>query len=70
MWSGIFKKYDIDIHDPKYGAWVDSSIHRSFSYEYNQDWYYFFKYEPNITVEKILAFARDLAMKYEYPIYF
>ena len=65
-----FKRAGININDPRFGAWVDKSIHRGFSYEYNQDWVEFIRANQNANIKDIYAFARMLALKYGFDIYF
>lgn len=65
-----FLKAGLDIHDPQYGAWVESPQHARFSYAYNQDWKLFFKMFENPTQAQILEFARQMAEKYQFIIYF
>ena len=65
-----FTTAGINIHDPMYGAWVDSSVHLSFSYDYSAEWEAFFSQYANPTQVQILDFARELAQKYGVEIYF
>ena len=41
-----FNEIGINIHDPKYGVWVETSEHKWKAYEYNKKWETFWgKYE-------------------------
>ena len=64
-----FDVYKIDIHDPRYGSWVDAS-HQSWSGRYQADWQWFFDTVKDINVEKILAYARELSVKYGFEVHF
>ena len=64
-----FKKMNFDYDNAKYGSWIDSSIHRGFSHEYNLDWKHFLK-NRNVTIEQTLDFGRMLAQKYGFDILF
>ena len=69
---GKFFAAGFNINNPTFGSWVDTSTHLGFSYEYNQDWAFFFgsfgDYIP--TKMQILSFATELAGKYGFDIYF
>ncbi len=57
------KNYDkagINIHDPKYGTWLESNLHRSTSSDYNNQWRLFFRGNPDATKEEIENFASYL----------
>jgi hypothetical protein len=61
----FFDEVGIDINNPKYGTWWDSSEHRSKSYEYNQEWSRFIRTNPNATKEEVLRFGQKLAAEYK-----
>jgi hypothetical protein len=63
-----FSNLGFNIHDPRFGTWVDSIPHRNWSYQYNQKWRAFLKTNP--TSEQVLNFARQLAEDYGFDIYF
>lgn len=63
-----FWSLNIDIHDPQYGSWVEQHIHRSFSYEYNLEWQSFL--DGNPTFEEVMDFARELAAKFGFDLWF
>jgi len=65
-----FDAAGINIHEPQYGTWVEKSLHNSWSYEYDLDWYYFFDGAQNPSKDAILSFGRALASKYGFPAYF
>ena len=64
-----FDAAHINIDNPIFGAWVDSS-HQKWSYAYNQEWRAFFKQVENPTIDQILEKAREMAAKYGFEIYF
>jgi hypothetical protein len=64
-----FQKLGIEnIHDPRLGSWVDPTAHRHWSYSYNREWEMFLERKPSS--EEIFNFAKQLAKKYEFDIYF
>lgn len=65
-----FKNAGINIHDPKFGTWVEKASHRKWSYEYNKAWANFFASKKNPTADEILSFVKKLAQKYGFKINF
>ena len=63
-----FEKAGINIHDPQFGARVDKTAHKQFSYDYNKDWREFFKDYPNPTQKQILTQGEKLSKKYGFTI--
>ncbi len=63
-----FKDLGIDIHDPKFGAWWESSSHLKNAKNYNQEWNTFFEGSP--TKEGAYDFGKKLMKKYNVPINF
>jgi hypothetical protein len=63
-----FSMLGLDIHDPKFGAWVDGTTHGSWSWQYNKQWEEFLDTKP--TQEDVLDFAKELAEQYGYDTYF
>ncbi len=59
--SSEFRSLGIEVHDPKYGSWVETSAHRQFSYEYNQWWKVFFDTE-GVTQGDAFALVEFLAV--------
>ena len=55
----------INVHDPKYGRWVDHSIHRKTAHEYNRAFESYLIDNPNATEEKLIEFAESLMKEYE-----
>ena len=66
----LFGKAGINIHDPRYGAWVDADAHARWSYRYNEAWREFFEGNQNPTKEQILEFARKLAKRFKFKVNF
>jgi len=68
--EGMFKASKIDnIHNPKYGAWVETSSHRQWSNQYNKEWEGFFRNGAS-SPDNVEAFARDLGDRYGFDTFF
>ena len=65
----VFEKLGINIHNPLFGAWVDST-HQNWSKAYNQAWEAFFKAVENPTVKQIFEKAAELAEQFGFNIHF
>ncbi|MPW26723.1 DNRLRE domain-containing protein [Alkalibaculum sp. M08DMB] len=65
-----FTKRFKNIHDPRFGTWVNSATHRKWSYAYNKDWELFIKNNPSASASKILKYGRELAKKYKFKTHF
>lgn len=64
-----FKKNGIEnIHDPRFGTWVDKTSHRQWSHEYNKKWQKFIDNNKNTSPEEIIDFASGLAKEYGFKI--
>ena len=55
-----FSDIGINIHDPKYGVWLDSTLHNKLSQEYNKAWEKFFIDNPSYTAEQVMEYATKL----------
>ena len=55
-----FSKIGINIHDPKYGVWLDSKQHNKLSQKYNKAWEQFFKANTSYTVDQVMDHAKKL----------
>lgn len=66
----FFESKGINIHDPKYGAWVERTKHRSEAYAYNKDWERYIRDFLKHSTEQILDFGRSLARSYGYNTHF
>ncbi|WP_347490983.1 hypothetical protein ABDB91_07440 [Desulfoscipio sp. XC116] len=68
--SRFAKAHIRDIHNPKYGTWVDKTYHRKTANEFNNHWEYFFKrYEDKgkfPTKSEVLKYAKTLCDKYKF----
>ena len=53
-----FNKIGIDIHDPRYGVFLDSKMHNKGSYQYNIEWKNFLDTHPNATIEEAIDFGQ------------
>jgi RHS repeat-associated protein len=63
-----FKGLGFEIHDPRFGSWVDAPSHRKWSHEYNQRWKEFLNTNPD--KEGVLDFARQLSKEYGFDVHF
>jgi hypothetical protein len=70
MFHEILRKKGINVHDPRYGAWWGRQEHLQKSAQYNEDWRIFIDKHPEPTQEQIFDFARAMANKYGFQIYF
>jgi hypothetical protein len=61
-----FKEAGINIHDPKFGAWWDQSIHLRNAVRYQKLWQEFL--ERNRTLEEILRFGRELGDEFGFQV--
>ena len=57
-----FERAGINIDNPKYGRWLESSNHNKLSYKYNKEWETFFEQQKDATEKDILEHA-DFLMK-------
>lgn len=55
-----FSEIGINIHDPRYGVWLDSTHHNKLSHKYNEAWKTFFDNNPSYTVEQVMEHAQAL----------
>jgi hypothetical protein len=69
-----FAGVGINIHEPKFGSWVEADAHRKWSHSYNQQWEGFFdsfgRQDAAPTREQIFEFAEHLAVEYNFDVYF
>ena len=64
------KKFDIDVNDPIYGAWVDETMHRFLHGvgNYNREWKKFLARNPS--KEQVLERAKELMNQHNITTYF
>jgi hypothetical protein len=60
----IWDLWKINVHDPRFGAWVGKRYHRRISRSWNAEWRLFIHRKPTSTDEEAMKFAVDLARKY------
>jgi hypothetical protein len=60
-----FNDLGINIHEPKWQAWVESGNHQSWSYKYNDEWKAWFRENQNPTIKDIENQASLMAKRYE-----
>lgn len=66
----FFEAAGINIHDPRYGAWVDAGRHGSDAHRFNRAWEHFVTNNPNASAEEVLTFGRALARSFGYDVGF
>jgi len=66
----FFENAKLNIHDPKFGVWVNPTAHRHWSSSYNKRWDSFIKENPNATAQQILDFAKSIANEFGYKVNF
>ncbi|HEY8207039.1 MAG TPA: hypothetical protein VIG99_06150 [Myxococcaceae bacterium] len=59
-----FTAAGINIHDPRYGAWWETTAHQRVGFEYNEQWRKFFVDNHVPSTEQILQFGRDISSSY------
>ena len=55
-----FSDIGINIHDPKYGVWLDSKLHNKLSQKYNKAWEKFFEANSTYKEEEVMEYATKL----------
>jgi RHS repeat-associated protein len=58
----------IDVNNPKYGSWWESSSHLSNARAYNNYWRAFFRDHPDATYTDVLSYGRLLAGNYGFSV--
>ena len=61
-----FNKLGINVHDPKWGAWVEGGTHQSWTRSYQDAWVQWLGDNPYATIEQVEAQASTLAEMYGY----
>ncbi|MCC7572639.1 MAG: hypothetical protein KO464_04525 [Candidatus Methanofastidiosum sp.] len=64
-----FLKVGININNPTYGAWVNST-HQNWSAAYNKAWQTFFNTVNNPTSKQVLEKATEIAEQYGFKVNF
>ena len=67
--ADVFSKAGININNPLYGSWVNSS-HQFWSSAYNKAWEEFFNAVQNPTAQQIFEKAAELAKKFGFELNF
>jgi len=64
--EGRFKKLfpDLNIHNPKWGAWVEGNIHQGWSGRYQAAWEQWLVQNPNATMSQLESQAAHLANQF------
>jgi len=66
----FFKSKGFNVHDPRFGTWVEKQTHAKWSYEYNAYWRDYIRKYPDASPEQVLNYARTLAKKYNFKVNF
>jgi hypothetical protein len=69
-YASQFSKAGININDPKYGTWWNSSSHLQNAAGYNAAWGEFFTKYPNATQLQILNQGRSMMQQYGIAVFF
>jgi len=63
----IFAQMGIDnIHEPRWGAWVEQGPHRHWSYDYDQRWFEFLTRNSEASIDDIVRFAEQMAREFNF----
>jgi len=65
-----FNRAGLNIHEPRFGSWVETRAHQQWSHQYNAKWDSFFLNNPNASADAILDFARELSQIYGFDVGF
>jgi hypothetical protein len=57
---------NLNIHDPKWGAWVEGGVHQGWSSRYQSAWETWLAKNPNATLSQLDAQAAALAKQFNY----
>ena len=66
--SSFFSSRGINIHDPKFGSWWNSTSHRKNAYQYNAQWRQWISNNPNANVKDVMNYGRRIMGQYGLPI--
>jgi hypothetical protein len=66
--DALWQKYEINVDDPAYGAWWETSSHRQYWYNYNVEWERFMI--ERRTRDEVIEFGRNIAKKYGLTVKF
>lgn len=70
QWEEKFlSRFDINIHEPKYGVLIERSTHKRLGFEYNLLWGDFLR-NKNLTKAEVLEFGRKLGDLYGYKVHY
>jgi hypothetical protein len=70
MFEENFTKAGLNIHDPRYGAWWETTAHQRAGYAYNVKWRQFFRVNGSPSAEQILQFGREISAEYHLHVGF
>ena len=68
--SSHFRDAGINIHEPRFGTWVETSVHQGWSHRYNAAWGKFFDANPSATAQQIFQHAVELSKEFGFSINF
>lgn len=68
--ADFFQGKGLNIHNPRYGSWVQLNKHRREAYSYNLRWENWIDGHRTATRSEILAYARTVSARYGYRIHF
>jgi hypothetical protein len=62
--ENVFSKMGINIHEPKWGAWVEGGAHQHWSGAYNRDWLRWLSGHETASLADVIKQAQLLATQY------
>ncbi len=65
-----FAEKGLNVHDPRFGSWVDKASHTKWSYKYNKYWQEYISNHPNASAKQIIEYAKQLGKKFKFTINF
>ena len=68
--SSFFNSRGININDPRFGSWWNSTSHGSNAKQYNAYWRQWIGNNPNATINDVMNYGRQIMNQYGLTIYF
>ena len=68
--SSFFNAKKINIHDPKFGTWWNSSSHGKNAYQYNAQWRQWISNNPNATTSDVMNYGRQIMEQYGLSVHY
>ena len=68
--SSFFNSLKININEPRFGAWWNSTSHLRNAWGYNAQWKQWIGYNPNAQYIDVLNYGRQIMQQYGLPVHF